>query len=86
MVAAVGLGIAAWSFYQTRAKEQELEAQSIFTAKQSRATKQSLLNMPPNTPTEFYHGTSLEAALAIQSDGFDVGRSGSNAGGPVGFT
>ena len=30
--------------------------------------------------TEFYHGTSLEAALAIQDEGFDVSRSGSNAG------
>jgi hypothetical protein len=30
--------------------------------------------------TTFYHGTSLEATLSIQEHGFDVGRSGSNAG------
>ena len=28
----------------------------------------------------FYHGTSLAAALSIQRAGFDVARSGSNAG------
>ena len=30
--------------------------------------------------TTYYHGTSLQAALSIQRAGFDVGRSGSNAG------
>jgi hypothetical protein len=30
--------------------------------------------------TTFYHGTSLEATLSIQEHGFDVERSGSNAG------
>ena len=35
-------------------------------------------------PTVFYHGTSLESALAIQRDGFDVGRSGTNAGALLG--
>ena len=33
---------------------------------------------------EFYHGTSLEAALAIQRDGFNVDLSGSNAGALLG--
>ena len=40
--------------------------------------------MSASTPTEFYHGTSLEAALAIQARGFDVDRSGSNAGAMLG--
>ena len=35
-------------------------------------------------PREFYHGTSLEAALAIQRDGFNVELSGSNAGAMLG--
>ena len=35
-------------------------------------------------PTEFYHGTSLEAALTIQEKGFDVDLSGSNAGAMLG--
>jgi len=35
-------------------------------------------------PREFYHGTSLEAALAIQRDGFNVDLSGSNAGAMLG--
>jgi len=34
----------------------------------------------PLRPTTFYHGTSVEAALAIQEQGFDPERSGSNAG------
>jgi hypothetical protein len=34
----------------------------------------------PGRPTEFYHGTSLEAILGIQANGFLVGLSGSNAG------
>ena len=35
-------------------------------------------------PGKFYHGTSIEAALSIQKDGFDPGRSGSNAGALLG--
>ena len=35
-------------------------------------------------PTEFYHGTSLEAILAIQESGFRVELSGSNAGAALG--
>jgi len=31
-------------------------------------------------PTAFYHGTSIEAAFAIQKEGFRVDKSGSNAG------
>ena len=34
--------------------------------------------------TEFYHGTSVEAAMSIQATGFDVSRSGSNAGAMLG--
>ena len=33
---------------------------------------------PP--PREFYHGTSVEAAMNIQDTGFNVDLSGSNAG------
>ena len=32
----------------------------------------------------YYHGTSLEAALAIQANGFRVDLSGSNAGAMLG--
>jgi hypothetical protein len=35
-------------------------------------------------PTEFYHGTSLEAILAIQDSGFRVDLSGTNAGAMLG--
>ena len=35
-------------------------------------------------PTEFYHGTSLEAIMAIQESGFRVDLSGSNAGAALG--
>ena len=35
---------------------------------------------PPPRTTEFYHGTSVEAAMSIQAAGFDVSRTGSNAG------
>lgn len=35
-------------------------------------------------PTEFYHGTSLEAALNIQKSGFNISLSGSNAGAALG--
>ena len=35
-------------------------------------------------PTTFYHGTSPEAALSIQTNGFDPERSGSNAGALLG--
>jgi hypothetical protein len=35
-------------------------------------------------PELFYHGTSLEAAMSIQKVGFDVQRSGSNAGAALG--
>ena len=38
----------------------------------------------PGVPTEFYHGTSLEAILAIQEGGFRVDLSGSNAGAALG--
>ena len=34
--------------------------------------------------TEFYHGTSVEAAMSIQATGFDVSRTGSNAGAMLG--
>ena len=34
--------------------------------------------------TEFYHGTSLEAIMAIQESGFRVDLSGSNAGAALG--
>ena len=39
---------------------------------------------PPPRITEFYHGTSVEAAMSIQANGFDVSRSGSNAGAMLG--
>lgn len=39
-----------------------------------------LLHRQGSTPTEFYHGTSLEAILAIQDTGFRVDLAGSNAG------
>ena len=39
---------------------------------------------PPPRITEFYHGTSVEAATSIQATGFDVSRSGSNAGAMLG--
>ena len=35
---------------------------------------------PTSRPEIFYHGTSLEAAMDIQKNGFDVRKSGSNAG------
>ena len=35
-------------------------------------------------PTEFYHGTSLEAILAIQATGFRVDLAGTNAGAALG--
>lgn len=35
-------------------------------------------------PTEFYHGTSLEAAMKIQQEGFRVDLSGTNAGAMLG--
>jgi hypothetical protein len=35
-------------------------------------------------PSEFYHGTSLDAALTIQQTGFCVGLSGTNAGAMLG--
>jgi len=38
----------------------------------------------PGPPGVFYHGTSLEAAMNIQQFGFDVKRSGSNAGAALG--
>ena len=38
----------------------------------------------PGRPTEFYHGTSLEAILGIQANGFRVDLSGSNAGQALG--
>ena len=38
----------------------------------------------PGAPTEFYHGTSLEAALSIQEHGFRVDLSGTNAGALLG--
>ena len=34
--------------------------------------------------SEFYHGTSVEAAMSIRATGFDVSRSGSNAGAMLG--
>ena len=41
--------------------------------------------MSASTPTEFYHGTSLEAILAIQqATGFRVDLAGSNAGAALG--
>ena len=39
---------------------------------------------PPPRTTEFYHGTSVEAAMSIQAAGFDVSRTGSNAGAMLG--
>ena len=36
-------------------------------------------------PDTFYHGTSIEAALAIQAYGFDVARAGTNAGALLGL-
>ena len=39
---------------------------------------------PPPRITEFYHGTSVEAAMSIQAAGFDVSRTGSNAGAMLG--
>jgi hypothetical protein len=38
----------------------------------------------PGTSIDAYHGTSLEAAMNIQEVGFDVQRSGSNAGAALG--
>jgi len=40
--------------------------------------------MGSGCPTEFYHGTSLEAILAIQQAGFRVDLSGTNAGAALG--
>ena len=34
--------------------------------------------------SEFYHGTSVEAAMSIRATGFDVSRSGSNSGAMLG--
>lgn len=39
---------------------------------------------PHQRPKTFYHGTSVEAALSIQANGFDPERSGSNAGALLG--
>ena len=35
-------------------------------------------------PTEFYHGTSLEGALAIQNNGFRIDKAGDNDGAMMG--
>ena len=42
------------------------------------------LGMHGSANATFYHGTSMEAAFSIQSSGFDVSRSGSNAGALLG--
>ena len=34
----------------------------------------------PNRPTTFYHGTSIESAMQIQTYGFDVSQSGNSSG------
>jgi hypothetical protein len=39
---------------------------------------------PTRRPVHFYHGTSLEAAMNIQENGFDVSLSGTNAGQALG--
>ena len=36
--------------------------------------------MSKNRPTKFYHGTSVDAAIAIQQNGFDLSFCGRNAG------
>ena len=45
---------------------------------------QGFLSMGSGCPIEFYHGTSLEAILAIQQTGFRVDLSGTNAGAALG--
>ena len=48
-----------------------------------RASAASLSTMGPG-PGTFYHGTSIEAALAIQATGFDATRASTNAGALLG--
>lgn len=56
------------------------EAASLALAQQLHAKEVTATKVP----TRFYHGTSLEAALAIQQHGFRVDLAGSNAGASLG--
>ena len=60
------------------------QAESAPAAPEPSSAQKTTHRLAHHRPTIFYHGTSVEAALAIQEKGFDPERSGTNAGALLG--